>query len=78
MAKRLIVARSAYLHLDRVIEFNDTRNKSSTYSKRIVKELFAKFRSLAKFPYRGKQVGIAGERVMIWDQFYIYYFVTNE
>lgn len=39
MVKRLIVTRNAYLHIDRIIEFNNLRNQSTTYSKKFVRAL---------------------------------------
>ncbi|RYY34697.1 MAG: type II toxin-antitoxin system RelE/ParE family toxin [Sphingobacteriaceae bacterium] len=78
MAKRLIVARSAYLHLDRIIEFNDKRNQSTTYSQRMVKSLFKQFHLLEKQPFKGKPTGFDNSYLLIWDKFYIFYLVKDD
>jgi len=49
MVKRLIVSREAYLHIDRIIEFNDRRNQSDTYSRKFVKALFRQLELLKNF-----------------------------
>ncbi|RVU01727.1 type II toxin-antitoxin system RelE/ParE family toxin [Mucilaginibacter limnophilus] len=77
MAKRLIVAKSAYLHLDRIIEFNNVRNHSNTYSNKIVRALFKQFHLLEKSPYRGKFIS-ENSYVLIWDKFYIFYLVKDD
>jgi len=64
MVKRLIVSREAYLHIDRIIEFNDRRNQSDTYSRKFVKALFRQLELLKNF--------------LVWDNFYIYYSIIDE
>ena len=46
MAKGLIISRLAYFNIDKIVEFNNNRNKSETCSKRLIKELYLKFHQL--------------------------------
>jgi plasmid stabilization system protein ParE len=77
MAKRLIVSRAAYLHIDRVIELNDVRNKSSTYSRKFVRSLFKQIERLKLFPYMGIETVRDDTYLLIWDTYYIYYVITE-
>lgn len=77
MVKRLIVSRTAYLHIDRIIEFNDFRNQSSNYSRKFVRSLFKQLERLKIFPYMGIETGRENTHLLVWDNFYIYYIVTE-
>nr|WP_294791685.1 type II toxin-antitoxin system RelE/ParE family toxin [uncultured Mucilaginibacter sp.] len=77
MVKRLIVSRTAYLHIDRIIDFNDSRNQSSKYSRKFVKSLFKQLERLKIFPYMGIETGRKDTHLLIWDDFYIYYEVME-
>jgi len=77
MVKRLIVSRNAYLHLDRIIEFNDLRNQSTTYSRKFIKALFKELELLKKFPLMGIETSRENIYVLIWRKYYIYYKNTN-
>jgi len=72
MVKRLIVTRNAYLHIDRIIEFNNLRNQSTTYSKKFVRALFKELNSLKKFPFRGVKTSKEHVLLLIWNDYYIY------
>jgi plasmid stabilization system protein ParE len=77
MAKRLAVTRIAYLHIDRIIEFNNLRNQSDSYSRKFVKALFKEFNLLKKFPFMGIKTNKDTVFLLIWDDYYIYYTVTE-
>ncbi len=77
MAKRLIVSRAAYLHIDRIIEFNDIRNQSSNYSRKFVRSLFKQLERLKLFPYMGIETGRGGTYLLTWNTYYIYYVITE-
>jgi plasmid stabilization system protein ParE len=77
MAKRLIVSRSAYLHLDRIIEFNNLRNQSNTYSKKFLKLLFKELNLLEKFPWMGIETSRENTFLLVWDNYYIYYNISD-
>jgi len=77
MAKRLIVSRAAYLHIDRIIEFNDIRNQSSTYSLKFVKSLFKQLERLKLFPFMGIETSKDDTYLLIWNAYYIYYVITE-
>ena len=77
MAKRLIVSRNAYRDIDRIVEFNDVRNKSTTYSKKFVKSLSKEFKRLTKLPFMGIETEQEGMLLLVWDNYYIYYSITE-
>jgi plasmid stabilization system protein ParE len=53
MAKRIIFSKKAELDLERIIEFNDYRNKSNSYSKKFFINLTKRLRLLLKQPSSG-------------------------
>ncbi|MBE9668749.1 type II toxin-antitoxin system RelE/ParE family toxin [Mucilaginibacter boryungensis] len=77
MAKRLIVSRKAYLNIDYIIEFNNTRNQSNTYSIKFVKQIFKEFNVLTKHPFLGKPTR-NNSYVLIWRDYCIYYLIEND
>ena len=77
MVKRLIVTRNAYLHIDRIIEFNNLRNKSTSYSKKFIRALFIELESLKKFPFMGVKTSREHILLLIWNDYYIYYTITE-
>ncbi|MBC7916165.1 MAG: type II toxin-antitoxin system RelE/ParE family toxin [Pyrinomonadaceae bacterium] len=78
MAKRrLVISRSAYLDIDRIVEFNNTRNQSDTYSKKIIKGLFSYFNVLIVNPNIGIKTNDPKVLLLVWDLFYILYEVSN-
>ncbi|MBS1530469.1 MAG: type II toxin-antitoxin system RelE/ParE family toxin [Bacteroidetes bacterium] len=77
MAKRLVVSRKAYLDIDRIVEFNNQRNQSTRYSKKFVRSLFREFDKLKKFPAMGIVTGRENTFLLIWDQYHIYYNITD-
>jgi plasmid stabilization system protein ParE len=78
MAKRLAITRNAYLHIDRIIEFNDLRNKSSVYSRKFVKALFKEFNLLKRLPLMGMDTGQKGIYRLVWNDYYIFYTITED
>ena len=77
MVKRLVVTRTAYLHIDRIIEFNNQRNQSTTYSRKFVKSLFKQLKLLKKLPLMGIQTHEGNIFLLVWDDYYIYYTLTE-
>jgi plasmid stabilization system protein ParE len=77
MVKRLVVTRNAYLHIDRIIEFNNLRNKSTSYSKKFIRALFRELESLKKFPFMGIKTSKEHLLLLIWNDYYIYYTITE-
>jgi plasmid stabilization system protein ParE len=78
MAKRLTVSRTAYLHIDRIIEFNTVRNQSDSYSRKFVKALFKEFKLLKKFPLMGIKTSKENVFLLIWWDYYIYYTLSED
>ena len=64
MARRLIISRKAYLDIERIIRFNNTRNQTDFYSSKI---------TLSLVPLIGMKTDDPDSFVLIWDQFYIFY-----
>ena len=77
MAKGLIISRSAYLDIDRLVEFNNNRNKSDTYSRRLIRALHRKFNQIIKNPFIGIKTSKPTVLLLIWNQFYIFYQVKE-
>lgn len=78
MVKRLTISRIAYTHIDRIIEFNDLRNKSNNYSQKFLKALFKELDLLVKFPYMGIFTSKENTFLLVWDDYYIYYTFLND
>lgn len=77
MVKRLIVSRNAYLHIDRIIEINNLRNQSSHYSQKFIRLLFKELEKLKKFPFMGVKTGKENVFLLIWNEYYVYYTITE-
>ncbi|MES2378526.1 MAG: type II toxin-antitoxin system RelE/ParE family toxin [Bacteroidota bacterium] len=77
MAKRVIFSRRAFLDIDRIIEFNDKRNQSDTYSRKFVVNLHKRLKVLLKQPLSGMDTQRDNTLLLIWDQFYIFYKVDD-
>lgn len=77
MAKRLIISRKAYFDIERITEFNNTRNQSDTYSKKFVKNLFKVFKVLIRQPTLGIRTNIDVLLLLIWDDYYIFYSIEE-
>lgn len=73
MAKRIVFSKKAYADIDRIVEFNNLRNKSNRYSKKFIKNLQIHLKLLT----RNSLIGIATDDVevlvSIWDNYYIFY-----
>jgi plasmid stabilization system protein ParE len=78
MVKRLIVSRKAYINIDKIVEFNNTRNKSTTYSHKFLKALFKQLNLLKKFPLMGIPTDEENVFLMVWNQYYIYYTLIED
>jgi len=77
MAKTIVFSRKAYADIDRIVEFNNLRNRSNTYSKRIIKRLHKQLLLLGKFPLIGVKTNDSEQLLFIWDTFYIFYINTD-
>ena len=77
MVKRLTVSRVAYTNIDKIIEFNNLRNQSDSYSRKFVRALFKEFDLLKKFPYMGINTSRDNTFLLVWDDYYIYYTILE-
>jgi plasmid stabilization system protein ParE len=77
MAKRLVFSRKAYADIDNIIEFNNNRNKSDTYSKKFIRNLNGKLKILIKQPFIGRSTDIPNILLLIWDKYYIFYSISE-
>jgi plasmid stabilization system protein ParE len=77
MAKRVVYTDKAYVDIDRIIEFNNHRNKSKTYSRKFLTGLKRRLLELSKQPYSGRKVDEPDTLLLIWDNYYVFY-VPNE
>ncbi len=46
MARRVILSAKAYSDIDRIVEFNNQRNRSETYSKKFIKNIYKRLKIL--------------------------------
>jgi toxin YoeB len=75
MAKRVVYTDQAYADIDRIIEFNNFRNKSKTYSKKFLSGLRKRVAELPKQPLIGLKTDEPDVLMLIWDSYYIFYTV---
>lgn len=73
MARRVILSAKAYADIDRIVEFNNRRNRSEIYSKKFVKALYKQFQLLKNYQFAGIRTSQNGMFVLIYDKFYIFY-----
>ncbi|RYU87879.1 type II toxin-antitoxin system RelE/ParE family toxin [Mucilaginibacter terrigena] len=77
MAKRLVISKKAYTDIDKIVEFNNYRNKSKTYSEKFIKNLQKQLTLLVKHPLIGKHTDMPDTLLLVWDNYYIFY-IDNE
>ena len=73
MAKRLVFSKKAEIDLERIIEFNNLRNQSDSYSKKLFRRLIKRLRALTKQPLSGLKTDENTTILLIWDNYYIFY-----
>jgi plasmid stabilization system protein ParE len=73
MAEKIIYSEHAFADIDRIIEFNNLRNRSSTYSKKFIVGLKKRLQILSKQPLSGIKTDMQGRFLLVWDQYYIFY-----
>lgn len=73
MVKRIVFSRKAYADIDRIVEFNNLRNQSATYSKKFIKNFNKQLILLSKFPLIGIRTNDPTQLLLIWDDFYVFY-----
>ena len=71
MARRLIISRLAYLNIDRIVEFNNNRNKSDTYSKKLIRELYRKLIRSFESVYWNQNNGSSGSAIDLGSALHI-------
>lgn len=79
MAKRiaLIYSAKAFRDIDRIIEFNDVRNRSNRYSQNFLTGLKNRLEKLTKQPLSGLKTD-TNSFLLIWDKYYIFYIFDGE
>ena len=73
MAKKIIYSEHAFADIDRIVEFNNLRNRSTTYSKKFVAGLKKRLQILSKQPFSGMNTDMQGRFLLVWDQYYVFY-----
>lgn len=78
MAQRIVFSKKAEIDLERIIEFNNRRNRSDTYSKKLFLRLNRRLTLLLKQPFSGIKTNfdrhdLGVPFVLIWDAYYIFY-----
>ena len=77
MAKIVIYTDRAFDDIDRIIEFNNRRNKSTTYSRKFLTSLKKRLQQLPKHPFIGRKTDEPETLVLIWSKYYIFYEVNE-
>jgi plasmid stabilization system protein ParE len=73
MAKRIVFSKKSYADIDRIVEFNNLRNRSDIYSKKFVKNLNKQLNLLGKHPLLGITTDESNQLLFIWDAYYVFY-----
>lgn len=73
MVKTIIYSKKAFTDIDRIIEFNNLRNSSTTYSQKFVSRLNKRLLQLTKHPLSGMRTDLEGRFLLVWDNYYIFY-----
>jgi plasmid stabilization system protein ParE len=73
MAKSIVFSKKAYADIDRIVEFNNLRNRSDTYSRKFVKNLYKQLKLLSKHPLLGTVTDEQNQLLFIWDEYYVFY-----
>lgn len=73
MVKKIIYSEHAFADIDRIVEFNNLRNRSTTYSKKFVADLKKRLQTLSKQPFSGINTDMQGRFLLVWDNYYIFY-----
>jgi hypothetical protein len=53
MAKKIVFSKKAFIDIDRIIEFNNRRNQSDTYSRKFLIGLHKRLKLLQNYPLTG-------------------------
>lgn len=77
MAKVVIYTDRAFDDIDRIIEFNNRRNKSTTYSRKFLASLRKRLQQLPKQPFIGLKTDETDTLLLIWNKYYIFYEVNE-
>jgi plasmid stabilization system protein ParE len=72
MAKRIVFSKNAELDLERIIEFNNRRNRSNSYSKKLYTRIITRLHLLLEQPMSGMETDDE-DFLLIWDDYYIFY-----
>jgi hypothetical protein len=73
MAKRIVFSKKSFIDIDRIIEFNNRRNQSDTYSKKFLIKLHKRLKLLQKHPLNGVMTDQENILLLVWDQYYVFY-----
>lgn len=73
MAKRIVFSKKAFIDIDRIIEFNNLRNHSDTYSRKFLTGLYKRLKLLQNHPLTGVATDEENVLLLVWDQYYVFY-----
>ncbi|MCF8277657.1 MAG: type II toxin-antitoxin system RelE/ParE family toxin [Flavobacteriales bacterium] len=78
MAQRTVVwTDTAKLQRRKILEYWNTRNGSTQYSKKLLKFIRARIKQLVKHPFSGKETEVVGTRITSLGHFSIVYQLTT-
>ncbi len=79
MAERIVIwTRTADIQLVGILEYWVKRNKSNTYSKKLIGLVAKRTKQIAKTPFIHKSTDFKGIRVASMGNFSIFYKITDE
>ncbi|RCH54485.1 hypothetical protein DJ568_11720 [Mucilaginibacter hurinus] len=77
MAKEIVFSYKAIDDIDRIIEFNNGRNKSTIYSEKFLKGLYQRLQLLSIHPFTGLATNQPDVLLLTWDNYYIFYVIYS-
>lgn len=78
MVKKIIYSNRAFADIDRIVEFNNLRNRSTNYSEKFIVRLNKRLSLLMKQPFSGIETDEDGRLVLVWDKYYVFYRLQEE
>jgi len=73
MVKKITFSKKASADIDRIVEFNNVRNRSDRYSQKFISNLNNRLQQLCKQPLSGMSTDIPGILILVWEEYYIFY-----
>jgi len=73
MAKKIVFSKKAFNDIDRIVDFNNHRNQSDSYSKSFLIKFHKRLKILQLHPLSGVITDEENVLLLVWDQYYVFY-----